>query len=101
MSKKQDDIKKEWEELKNHPMIVYRCDSCKMKEAIEFNDFKKHLQEEHGIDTTKSLQVRKKLVLHMDGDYWFRRVYDCTILSPVEVKYTESSHIARKTLWLY
>lgn len=65
-------------QLRENPINVFTCDTCKGLESMEFTAFKEHLKNEHSINTEK-LKGTKQMVMHMDGDFWYSYNYKWTL----------------------
>jgi hypothetical protein len=91
MTKKEKDKleKDKIDELRKNPINDFTCLTCKGSKPIDLPDFKKHLEEVHGV-TKENMKGNKKMILHMDGDMWFSSQYEWTLESGVKfIQYTE------------
>lgn len=97
MSKKkfEESTKKDWEELKKNPINQFKCKSCNIEGVMSQSDFKKHLLEVHNIDASIKHEAKKRMILHLDGDYWFSSTYEWEMEG---IKFYQQVQLARQTL---
>jgi hypothetical protein len=62
--------KKDEDHLRKNPINVFTC--C--GKSMEFKEFKEHLANEHKL-TEAQFKGNKRMVAHIDGDYWFTYDY--------------------------
>jgi hypothetical protein len=94
--------KKEAEiELRKNPINVFKCghSDCEQLKAMTLEDFKKHVQEVHLIDPTKQ-KIKRNMISHIDGDYWFSYDYNCEFESGLKFRnYTECAREGKSKMY--
>lgn len=82
-SKKLEELAKSLADKKRNdrvlPIHLFSCDACKGIDAMQFDDFKKHLADEHNIITEEDLTGTKKMAFHMDMTDSFSSTYNWTL----------------------
>lgn len=68
-------------ELRKNPINVFTCLDCVNSKGLEFTEFKTHLKSVHKINTDDRDQLKgnRKMLMHLDGDYWFSSSYEWTL----------------------
>jgi len=75
-------------ELKESPINVFSC--C--GKSFPAKDFKEHLINDHKL-LPDQMKGTKKMIMHLDGDYWFSSTYEWEFESGL--KFTQYVEMAR------
>lgn len=72
--------------MKANPINDFTCEhpQCAQVDTMNFEGFKKHIAEVHGLTSKEDLSGSKAMLMHMDGDYWFSSHYRWTLKSGLQ-----------------
>ena len=76
------------------PHNLWGCEDCKMG-PLEHKEMLAHLETAHGVDT-KGLKGKRSMIMHMDGDTWFKWQWAWEIESPTGIVKLTNETLSRR-----
>lgn len=78
---------------------AFRC-SCENHNDMQFEDFKKHLADAHGLKSNDELSGKREMMSHVDGARWYSSTYKWTLKNGLTfTEYFESSRSKSDLMW--